>query len=372
MDGFANLPTIYWTISCFDKRRREPLPVYNRHFVLEWRRLDKRQIADVVSIVNGTGHEDPAPSSLHASVISIRRYVSRPDNRMLQYRQYFVEAQGLDWARGDHVPVDLGRDYFEDENGAEITEYEMYQYVTGKKQPVIVGNPESIITLGTSPPRNCERWTESSSNTIAQFLDVVRGICESNWYLQSQSLTFEIPSRDSRTLPDPGNSRMLEAVFPTDGETLSVLAYFRQLHAGDKLLSHACKSYINACSDPRKVLWIDERMRSFARLVDSPPTMFSVSHTRREIIRMFMYGAGLLHATSKHGDDKKLHELIGSQGKERAVTVFNHCLHDILSPAIDVYRVIKTDFKHWIAKCGLTPPTRMDIPELFNGFTPDQ
>ena len=37
--------------------------------------------------------------------------------------------------------VGVGGDYFEDETGREITEYEMIQFVSGQEYPVIAGDP---------------------------------------------------------------------------------------------------------------------------------------------------------------------------------------------------------------------------------------
>ena len=37
----ASEPLVYWIISCFDKRREKPLPVYNRVFLLDWSALSE-------------------------------------------------------------------------------------------------------------------------------------------------------------------------------------------------------------------------------------------------------------------------------------------------------------------------------------------
>jgi hypothetical protein len=370
-----NLPTVFWSVPCFDKRRAQPFPVYNRHFELDWSLLNENQVSDVLAIVNSKTGKTHSPSSLESTVVSIQRSCNQPDNRMLAYRKYFTErgedaAEDNSLACTSFVCVNLNREYFEDENGVEISNYAMIQHVSGESEPVILGDPDSVLRLSHSPPVNVAEWSEQSANTLAQFLDVVRRICSSEWYRHPQAFTFEIQrGGDSSKFPETAHSKLLEAVFPNDSETLAVLAYFRQLHAKDKLLIRACDIFVRTCGDERKRFWVSERMESFTELIDSPPIPFNATETRRKIIQMFMYGAGLLHANSSHGDDKKLAELIKAQGKHRAVAVFNNCLWDILSIAITLYHVLKRDFDYWTGSCGLTGPTRIDIPTLFDGFT---
>ena len=368
------LPIVFWSVPCFDKRRENPLPVYNRLFVLDWTSLDATQTVEVLSILQPTDHKNRTPSSLQASVISIQRSNKGPDDRMLAYRKYFVESP--ENAEDENNPivqsftfVNLNREYFEDDNGHEISHYVMIQHVSGQNEPVILGDVDSVLRLSLCNPVNVNEWSEATANTIAQFLDVVERICSSKWYRRPPVFTFEVQSGgDSTKFPSAADSTLLEAVFPNDSETLSVLAYFRQLHAGDKLLTRTCEAFIRNCGDERKTSWMTERLESFREMVDSAPVPFTDIGTRREIIKIFMYGAGLLHATSNDGADTKLTELIRTQGKHRAVMVFNHCLWDILTIAITVYHVTKREFEHWIGSYGLTPPTRIDIPSLFEGF----
>lgn len=379
MSNLNELPLVLWAIACFDRRREKPFPVYNRQFVLDWEALTEPQVVDVLAILDRNQPDRPSPSGFETSVISIERSPSRPDDRMLAYRQHFKEMQDGEleshWqgsSRG-FTFVNLNREYFEDENGSEVSHYDMIRHVSGQDEPIIVGDPDSILRLGLSSPREDAGWTTESANAIAQFLDVVKRVCNSEWYARGHSLTFEVQrGRDNSLFPELSESKLLEAVFPNDKETMGVLAYFRQLHAGDKLLIRACDTYVQTCSDGRKNWWINERKEAFKRTVDSPPVPFNVLDTRRDILRMFMYGAGLLHATSNTGDDAKLANLIDSHGKERAVTIFNSCLFDFLSIAVDVFRVVSPDYEHWLDQHSMARPTRVEIPNLFDGFRAQQ
>lgn len=369
------LPVVLWSVSCFDKRKANPLPVSNRSFVLDWGSLTEHQVTEVLTILGANQKSGPSPSGFTSSVLSLQRSRNQPDDRMLAFRQFFVEMNDGDWEHRMQTAtgftyVNLRREYFEDEDGNEVSPYEMIQHVSGQSEPIIVGDANSILRLPLSTPKNTADWDEASANTIAQFLDVLRRICASDWYRTPQALTFEIEQGgDTTKFPVAEDSKLLEAVFPNDSETMAILAYFRQLHAGDRLHERACNVFINTCGDERKNWWITERRDSFNRMIDQPPRPFNVSYTRREIVRMFMYGAGLLHANSSHGDDQKLADLIESNGKHRAVTIFNHCLYDFLTIAITSYHPIKIEYDNWISTHELSKPSRVDIPTLFEGFS---
>ena len=363
-------PLVVWYIACFDKRKENPFPVSVRKYVLDWSQLSLEEVDVVLGIVNGTKKSKHSPEGFDTAVITLMRSQSGPDWRMLKFRRHFTEVTDEELVRQakdakSFKPVDLNAEYFEDENEQPITEYQMIQHVSKQEFPIIVGDPKSVMQLGPVPPRATEDWNGAKSGIIAHFLDVVRHICSSAWYRSPQSITYLSPSKGPKGKSSLTGLKLLEALFPNEEETTSVLAYFRQLHAGDKLLANAADIYVEHCSDGRKTWWVDERKQSFEGLVDAEPTPFQVGATRREIIRMFMYGAGLLHATSHYGDDKKLAQLIESQGRHNAVTIFNHCLLDLLAVAVQIFHVVRQDYEFWIAEHSLERPSRDDIGTLF-------
>ena len=162
-------PIVLWVVSCFDRRREKPFPVYNRQFVLNWEALNEQQIDEVLRILDKGRRTGASPKGFDSSVFSIQRSPSRPDNRMLAYRSFFVELgenglEDLGESTRGFSSVNLNREYFEDENGKEITQYEMIQHVSGQHEPIIVGDFESILRLGPSDPQNLFDWTEESGN----------------------------------------------------------------------------------------------------------------------------------------------------------------------------------------------------------------
>ena len=129
-------------------------------------------------------------------------------------------------------------------------------------------------------------------------------------------------------------------------------------------------AYIAHAGDGRKQWWVNERKQSFESLVDSPPAPDNTNgQTRRQIIQMFMYGAGLLHSSSKYGDDAALDAFISHHGKHEAVMIFNSCLMDFFRITATIHPVIRQDYHHWVNVDGLATAARVAIPNLFEGFT---
>lgn len=325
------------------------------------------------------------PVGLDEVVVTMSVGPRNGDTQMLKYRNLFkeipnndVKAFFEDSARRhrDSEMVSLATEYCEDETGAPVSNYEMMQHVSGQEHPIIVGDPGSILRLGPVSAANRGDWSIDKANTIAQFLDVVERIHASKWYRLPHSITRLGHKTKGLQLigtgfPDKPGSRLLEAEFPDAEDTMSVLAYFRQLHAKDKLVKKACEAYIAHAGDERKQWWVSERQRSFESLICSVPWPYNTNgQSRRQIIRMFMYGAGLLHSSSKRGKDTAaLDVFISQHGKNEAVMIFNSCLMDFLRVAATIHPVIHQDYHHWVNTDGLAAADRVSIPGLFRGFT---
>jgi hypothetical protein len=373
MSDEPELPILLWPISCFDRRREKPLPVYNRWCWLDWEQLTPQQIAEILTIIEAKKNQESPhkPVGFDETVITTSIGVPNFDIHMLKYRKLFTEIPGNDVGAFYNDPVrhhrgfqtvSLSTEYFEDETGTPISKYEMMQHVSGQEFPILVGDPESVLKLGPSSAVNASEWSIDKANTIAQFLDVVERIRASDWYRSPRFVTTLTRKNDG--------SQLLEARFPDDKDTMSVLAYFRQLHAGDNLVAKACDAYIAHTGDGRKQWWVKERKQSFELLIESPPVPYNTNgQTRRQIIRMFMYGARLLHSSSHHGDDATLAAFISHHGSHQAVMVFNSCLMDFFRVAGTIYPVLHQDYTHWVTEDGFVAASRVQILNLFEGFS---
>jgi len=288
---------------------------------------------------------------------------------ILKFRQHFVEVRPFHFAdvveSGDRdvLWVGLPDNYYENECGEPITLCELISLRHGVDNPIIVGDPKSIVRLGCCKPRDLPEWNKDTANLISQFLDITGLICMSDWYCTPCALT----NRVSRS----GVKELLDARHPNHSAVMSVLPFFRQLHASDKLFSTVTDRYMKHCSDGRKCDWISERKATFSHLVDSPPSnpVANVVETRRQIIGMFMYGAGLLHSSSDHGQDAALAKFVKDHDHYQAVIVLHACLMDLLRVVMTARPVIQQDFEYWIGKCGMERPTRFAIRELFAGYS---
>jgi len=372
MENEGSFPLVLWPISCFDRRREKPFPVFNRWYWLDWNKLTFEQASAILAIIEAKKERKSShsPVEFDESIITMSIGPTSCGNEMLQYRHLFEEIPDNDLEAffnvGDRKQrgfecVSLAIEYFEDETGKPISSYEMIQHVSGQEFPIIVRDPQSVVKLGPVDPINTSTWTVEKANTIAQFLDVVRRIHASAWFRSPHSIT-SVASKS-------GGKELLEAIFPDDEDTMSVLAYMRQLHAGDRLLSKACEIYVAHVSDDRKVWWVNDIKRAFEASVDAQPAPFVTNGaTRRQIVRMFMYGAGLLHSTSNHGDEEALASFMSHHGTHQSIMIFNSCLMDFYRDAAVLHPVIQQDFDYWIRVSGLAPPSRITIPDLFQGF----
>jgi len=331
------------------------------------------QTSEILAIVEAKRNREAphSPIGLDETVISMSIDSGSSDMQMLRYRRLFSAIPDNDVAaflnhperrdRGFHT-ISVCTEYFEDETGTPISAYQMIQHVSGYEFPIILGDPRSVLKLGPVSPVHSADWTIEKSNTIAQFLDIVERIRASNWYRSPHFITLLSHKTEG--------SKLLEARFPDHEDTMAVLAYFRQLHAGDKLVAKACDVYIAHVGDERKQWWISERKQTFESLVDSPPALYNTDgKSRREIVRMFMYGARLLHSSSDHGDDAALDSFVLQYGQHKAVMIFNSCLMDFFRIAATIYPVIHQDYHHWVNNEGLAAASRTAIPDLFRGLT---
>ena len=90
----------------------------------------------------------------------------------------------------------------------------------------------------------------------------------------------------------------------------------------------------------------------------------------REILDIFLYGAGLIHARGKKQADRdRLKEILKTYPREKLVMSFHSSMKYLFDDAVTVYPVLKQDFLHWTNDLGMTGPDLVDIAKLL-GSTP--
>jgi hypothetical protein len=194
------LPILLLPISCFDRRRKNPLPVYKRWYWLDWSSLTTQQTAEILGVLDAKSSlESPhKPGCFDETVITMFFGTPNLDAHMLKHRGLFTEIPDNDLEAFCKDPacqdrgfqtVSVTHEYCEDETGAPISNYELMQHVSGQEFPIIVGDSESVLKLGRVSAINASEWSTDKANIIAQFLDVVERIYASDWYRSPRFIT---------------------------------------------------------------------------------------------------------------------------------------------------------------------------------------
>jgi hypothetical protein len=362
----SEMPIISLLVRIFDRTSPDPLPPRNKTLFLESESLPddmKLQFLQDLARYNARSENRIKPRGFSETIIT-QSSGPRADNQwIMKYRPWFVsDSDDNPNVLFEHPSLMLSApsEYVEDETGLPTTMYEIIKHVSGNEAPIIMGDAGSVLALGPVEPQNTEDWTQEKANCIAQYLDVIRQIYNSTWYRSPLEITTSTENKDLKEI--------LEAVFPPSEATSAVLAFIRQLHASDKLFEKACDIYMNHCSDIRKVHWIQFEKDRFIKMLESSPPLSFCQFKCKEIIRMFMYGAGLLHSSSNHGEEAKLEQFLTTFGREQAVFSFNSALMNVYTYSVRSFHVIKQDFEHWIEVHGFLPPDRRNIKMLFEGI----
>jgi hypothetical protein len=360
------MPIVTLSILRFDKRKKNPLPLTNHMFCLDWSNASNKEIAEILNILSASKLPTLNPNPNIGDTSEAFGYFSHSvDYKLLKYRHLFVEVEPnellkkLNDPASKVNPVSLSiPGYIEDENGNKVTELDIIKYVTGQEKPIIAGNIESVLAMGPSEPKNKTEWTIIKANTIAHFLQIVKLIYNSNWLRTGLSISY--------TSSDPNSKKIIQ---PSIEKTCSILLLFRQFLFGeyDKLFKKACDHYIEHTSSDSKAVWVRERKIAFTSLLDKPPFVFQVTEfSTRQFIDIFLYGSGLIHPI----DNEKLNELknlIAKYGKDEVAFTIHSCFRQVLGYAIDIYHVIKQDFDYWVKEKGYIGPDIVDVYDLFSG-----
>ena len=94
MNDERDLPVLLWPISCFDRRRENPLPVYNRWYWLNWAQLTSQQASEILAIVNAKKSSESRhkPFGFSETIVTISIGSPNYDFHMLKYRKLFTEV----------------------------------------------------------------------------------------------------------------------------------------------------------------------------------------------------------------------------------------------------------------------------------------
>ncbi len=197
--------------------------------------------------------------------------------------------------------------------------------------------------------------------SLAHFFQIVDQIAASLWYRSPVSMTIV------------DGKGIIRSAFPSVESALGILALLRQMYSSDPkddLFNRACGTYLRHVDHQGKQKWVIAEKNSFNRLLSNPPglTGADMPCTTKEVLDMFLYGAGLMHSRGKDSSDQqRLRRMLETCPREKLVMAFHSGMKYLFGHALTVYPVIKQDFVHWINTCGLTAPNSIDIVRLLQG-----
>ncbi|MEX2168460.1 MAG: hypothetical protein WD851_04070 [Pirellulales bacterium] len=288
-----------------------------------------------------------------------------------EFREYFDEIPEDEYAseiqkrcdKTGFTSLPFDPDYVEDETGTPTTHAAIIESVHGVKNPIIFGDRHSVLVRELRAASHVDNWSVEKANICAQFLEVVEHIARSAW--------FRTPPKCTYIGTKSNSSALVEMEVPNVEKTMAILAFVRQIfaeHRQDGLFEAMCVIFAEHCGDSGKALWMSECLSAFTRDLESESGFFGLGGRKcREILNMFLYGAGLMHAKphSHFREDGNLAEAIDEHGRERVVAAFHFALHSVMRVPFNAYPVIRQEFLHWTRTCGMAAPNRVELVELF-------
>lgn len=353
---------VNWTIGTFDHRLKEPLPLPQRHYVLDWAittNEEKEEILQILNIPKTSNKHKSDGTGLQKTTISIGR--GTPDERMLKFRHLFIEKP-LNHLHPKNIKffcsVNLNREYFEDEAGREISMQEIFQIIHGEN--VLLFEAASIARIDPSTLRASDKWTVEKANTLFNFIQVITLISNSGWAQKKTSVT---------TLFRGTKSEKCTCDFPVVESICSVLTLFRQLYAEhDLLMKKTCEIYNEHSSNPIKIQWVNFCLKQFEESLDSNSHLFQLKNcTARELLQMFLYATGVVHSISNENLKKRerFSAIVGQYGREIVIMAISESLWNIFGYATKIFHVIKKDFEYWTGHEGCANSDMFNIYSLF-------
>jgi hypothetical protein len=358
---------VYWVIPTFDRKLKGPFPLPQRYYVLDWTKSSESEQAEIIKIL-GISDDTPEKEFRGMGTQSMTWSVGppKPDERMLRFRQMFVEESTEELKRltsdsGKSLRVftgvNLHREYFEDETGQEISMREMIHIAAGNKN-IILFDAENMVRLGPCPICAKEKWTVDKANTLFNFIQVVRLIWRSNWARKKISITTHFDNEEAANIT---------CDFPAVESMCAVLTLFRQLYAGDALMEMTCQIYTDHSSNAIKRQWADHCLKSFKQSLDRNPNFLHLQGcTVKQLFDAFLYGTGIVHSPSdiNRENRNRLSKIVGQYGREKVIMAVNQSFWMALGYAVDIFHVVKQDYEHWTEQEGCAKSDMFDIYSL--------
>ena len=368
-----DFPVVTWCCSVFDRRTKK-LPLNRQWRILNWSRVPSPLNLKILRVIKASERRD---SRVHPEGFEevVETYTLDAVERLSieECRGYFDDIAEDDFSseiqarcgNAGFTTLPFDPEYVEDETGTPISPAEIIECVHGVKDPIVFGNSHSVLRRGIKSPRDCDKWTVQKANQFSQFIEVLEQIARSEW--------FRLPPRITYVGKKAGPSKLVESQVPNLEKTMTILAFVRQIfadHKQDGLFVSICEFFEEHCGDGGKILWMNERKEAFSRALSSHGLFNLGGKTNLEVLNMFLYGAGLMHAKphAHFREDGKLAKAIEEHGRERTITAFHFSLHDVMAVPLSTYDVVKREFFYWIEDAAMLKPDRVRLTQLFSSY----
>jgi hypothetical protein len=293
---------IFWKIRYLDRNDRA---FKDRNLFLDTRRLDAATRAAVE--------------------FALDTKTSANARNFLKYRDLFTEDNSPDATRrlasGDRMNGFSLHEYFEDENGRELSNREMAQILTGSPTAVMFpsGTPEHFVELTFAERKPIPVGEVSLSGEDLKILGYfARDLRE----LSESAFMRDGPG----TITSSGGSDPVLHTAVTDDEIRSFATIFRRLYMQKEPANYqkAVAIFANALGDHPYAKWAAAEGQEFVSKLEQPPQFIPVAgnqacrFTRKRLIDVFLY-TQYAHQPDKKGERQQqfedcLNELGGRKG----------------------------------------------------------
>ncbi len=365
---------VRWTIPTFDRRKAEPFPLEQRHYVLDLSEVPI-DVADAIFSICMRGEPAPQPELAAPSagwIVTVEDQIGEPDFSILKYRPLFRASNSDDSERLTKADENtrsirvlepkLGLDYHEDESQQPITMQTMYEFLNPGVKALIRNDVASVLSIGPVVPRDTSGWTAASANLLTHFLSTIEKITTSRWYRSPLSYTYTQADADMSSV-----GGILYYSTPDQSSTFEVLGRIRQLYSSDELFTTAVKVYTRHVPHEGKIWWVNEVKKIFVDLHASEHRLPNIpGYSRQRLIDTFLYGGLAIHSKVDASAQSEFANLVAVHGKEIYMSAITSSMKELASYAALAYFPIKQDLDYWIANCGFAGPSKPDFDSLFS------
>ena len=360
----TKMPMLYWSILTFNKENE--FPPERKVYYLDWAKLNKEQILDVLSIISSNKFDNikiekeglPVCDNINFTPPNHRNY--RVQRKIIEYRKHFIPSSmdkilQMEYSRLQPVNVD---NYFENYKGKRVCitkningDKTISPYVFPKSNSITLGGLHCILALGNSAMKNKDKWMQKDTDTVAHFLQAYEAIHDSSIIKNYQP---RITTNE--------NGDTLHCDIPTMESIVYILVLFRQM-IEEKLFQQAVSRYRKFVDCEHKKCWVEWERDEFLHFLNECPMQVSIKPMgidNRQLLDAFFYGSLIAHTDRKVTDKNNIQvfeSLYNLPNKEEAIWALWECLQRLARHLSNVAGLIYYDFAYWLETEDILKPS---------------